>query len=52
MAKKYNNSFDYIGAALTDNSILATEVSKTAFDSLRIEAQRVQNNMLEVPENA
>lgn len=43
MAKKYNNSFDYIGAALSDNSILATEVSKTAFDSLRIEAQRVQN---------
>ena len=43
MSKKHNNSFDYIGAALSDNSILATEVSKVAYDSLRVEAQRVQN---------
>lgn len=43
MSKKHNNSFDYIGAALSDNSILATEVSKTAFDSLRGEVIRVQN---------
>lgn len=43
MSKKHNNSFDYIGAALSDNSILATEVSKTAFDSLKGEAIRVQN---------
>ncbi|MDY5669419.1 MAG: hypothetical protein SPF87_03145 [Bacilli bacterium] len=43
MSKKHNNSFDYVGAALSDNSILATEVSKTAFDSLRGEAIRVQN---------
>lgn len=43
MPKKYNNSFDYVGAALSDNSILATEVSKVAYDSLRIEAERVQN---------
>ena len=38
MSKKHNNSFDYIGAALSDNSILATEVSKVAYDSLRVEA--------------
>ena len=43
MSKKHNNSFDYIGAALSDNSILATEVSKVAYDSLRVEAERVQN---------
>lgn len=43
MNKKHNNSFDYVGAALSDNSILATEASKVAFDSLRIEAERVQN---------
>ncbi|MBR2505832.1 MAG: hypothetical protein IKB70_02675 [Bacilli bacterium] len=43
MQKKHNNSFDYIGSALSDNSILATEVSKVAYDSLRVEAQRVQN---------
>lgn len=43
MNKKSNNSFSYIGAALSDNSILATEISKVAYDGLRIEAQRVQN---------
>ena len=43
MSKRPNTSFGYVGAALTDGSILATEASKTAFDSLRIEAERVQN---------
>lgn len=43
MEKKHNNSFDYVGATLSNSSILATEASKIAFDSLRVEAKRVQN---------
>lgn len=43
MSKKHNNSFDYIGAFLSDNSILGTEISKAAFESLKVEAERVKN---------
>lgn len=40
---RYKNSFDFIGAELANDSILATEVSKSAFDSLKDAAIRVQN---------
>lgn len=41
--KKTKNSFQYIGAALTDNSILATEISKDAYNNLLFEAERIKN---------
>ena len=43
MDKERDNSIEYVGGALKESYVSGTETAKTAFDSLRVEAERVQN---------